>query len=944
MLDDTESLHGSGSGSVYDGVRPHRRPVRPRPARLVAEADRRAQQREEPRNQAPAPRRAAAPLLPEPEPVQQEASQPERSQPVEAAKPLSRMARRRAARAAEEERAQAAEKQAAAERARAEQERLAAERRRAAQERAATERARAEQEQAATQLRQAAQTSPASGTRSPDLPAARPAPREAQKGPAATQTVPVSRPKAPTRVPVFEEQDPRPAIEISDPAPAPASVSMPVVRDQQPRSPQKREDSSVKPLSRTLPLASVPGLEELEEKPAPRREARGRADQPAADRPGRRQTPVSRTLPLASVPGLEELEEEPAPRRGARGRADQPAADRPGRRRTRASSARRTHPGGKRPTRPQAAGTAQASQGALAWSPLAARGRMLGMAAVAGVVLLWLLAAVLTSSTVSARTVCSGVPIGGLSHDEAVQVIETALAEQVNGPLSVSADGATVQLSGSAVKAKVDGAQSIRSLTRFTMNPRVILQRVMGGQEVKAVVTADPEAVRAELYNHLDKLSHGAVSAQVSLVDGQVQRTAASAGTGVDLDSATEMLSTSWPVAAGETIVLPEGVTEPAVTDAEASAFAVNVLEPLVSGPVTLTVAGTEAEGRASTQTHELSAEDLKNLATVKEEGGTLAVVLDPTRLREQVLGGFGTGIETQPTGYKWTIDGSEAGAPNAKPQLEAAAPGQVVDGEKLSKAIVEGVSKSGASAATRTVTLELSESSADTSGEAAAQALGIKEVVGSSDTPFESDPQRDQNLRTGTAAVNGTLVLPGQSYSMAQTIGPVEPERGYAEAGVIVGSKHVNGMGGGLSQVTTTVFNAAYAAGMEDDEHTPHSQYMSRYPAGLEATLWSGQIDMRFTNTTPYAVLLQAWVGDGHVHVRAWSTHHYDVEISTSDKFNIVPQGHSHSMEADCFPNPEGQPGFDITVTRRRSLNGTELPTEVRTVHYEPNDSVTCG
>lgn len=691
------------------------------------------------------------------------------------------------------------------------------------------------------------------------------------------------------------------------------------------------------------------------------RQARGRQGshrQASRQEAGDTAEALSRALPLSAVPGLKDaLEAEPAKTQREPAKAQREPGSRlsasarawPGRHKATASG---SHRAGKdrrplawpRSAWTRVAGTLRSRRAARVLAPLRARGRVLTMAAAAGVGLLWLLAAVLTSSTVSARTVCSGVPIGGLSPEEAAQAIETALAEQVNGPLLVSADGGTAQLSGSAVKAKVDGAQSIRGLTGFTLDPQVLFRRVRGGQEVKAVVTADPEAVRVELSSHLDQLSHGAVSAQVSLVDGQVRRTAASAGTGVDLDSATDMLAAAWPVGAQEAIALPEGVTEPAVTDAEASAFVTNVLEPLVSGPVTLTVAGTEVEGRAARQTHELSAEDLAGLVAVKEEGGALTVTLDPGRLREQVLEGFGSGIETQASGYKWTIDGSETGAPSAKPQLAAATPGQVVDGEKLSKTIVEGVSKSGPSAATRTVTLALAEAAADTSGEAQAQALGIKEVIGSSDTPFESDPQRDQNLRTGTAAVNGTLIMPGQSYSMAQTIGPVEPERGYAEAGVIMGSKHVNGLGGGLSQVTTTVFNAAYAAGMEDDEHTPHSQYMSRYPAGLEATLWSGQIDMRFTNTTPYAVLLQAWVGEGQVHVRAWSTHYYDVEVSTSDRFNVVQQGHTHSTDADCFPNPEGQPGFDITVTRRRSLNGAALPEEVRTVHYEPNSSVSCG
>lgn len=560
-------------------------------------------------------------------------------------------------------------------------------------------------------------------------------------------------------------------------------------------------------------------------------------------------------------------------------------------------------------------------------------------------VVLWLAAAVLTSSTVSARTRCSGIPIGGMSHAEAAAAIEVAYADKAAGPLLVSADGATVQIDGAAVNATVDGEASIAGLTRYSLNPMTIARRLVGGQEVEAVVTADPQAVREQLSAHLPQLSHGAVSASVSIVDGEVQRSAASNGTGVDIDAASQMLSSRWPAGSTTVVALPEGAAEPVVTDEEAKEFATNVVEPLLAGDITLTVAGTEAEERATAQEMTLSAADVLSLASISDESGALTVTLEPTRLRELVLEGFGTGIETSPTGFTWSIDGSQEGAASAEPELVPATPGKAVDGAVLSNAIVEAVSNSGASAESREVPLVLSASGEAAPGsEAEAQAMGITEVVGEYSTPFDSDPDRDQNLRTGAAAVNGALVLPGQSYSMVDTIGPVEPGRGYTEAGVIVGANHVNGLGGGLSQVTTTVFNAAFEAGMEDDEHTPHSQYMSRYPEGREATMWRGQIDMRFTNSTPYALLLQAWVADGQVHVRVWSTHYYDVSITTGERFNVVPQQTLTSSAEGCLPNPEGQPGFDVTVTRQRSLNGQALPAEVRTVHYEPNDTVVCG
>ncbi|SPT53221.1 Uncharacterized vancomycin resistance protein [Actinomyces bovis] len=931
MLDDADAPQGPELGSVGGAVRPPRRPLRPRPGRLATGSA------------ASAGATPAAPRGPAATPAQTPPKSQDSEETVD--RPMSRMERRRAARAAEaaraarREAAAKAEQQRAAQDTRALQEARAAERARAAKQaerRRAAERAKqaelarqaeralaaqeAEERRAAerarlaelarqadlAEQRRAAKAAKEAAAKEAAAAAARAA--EAARKARATKAAQAAREAEAARAARFEREAEaaRAAAVVSELAPATEPMglhaSAVVAKAAAPEPSAATEPSSgSEPTTTRNPFAA-------EAKPRPAFET---ADQPV----------ISETLPLVKVPGLQEsLEQDELAAKQAE--ASQ---------RRRSRSAQRT--------------AVKTPQGALALPRLGRRAKLWASLVLLILAVVWLLLAVMTSSTVSAQTRCSGVEIGGMSRTEAIAALEQAYAEKLAAPLTVSADGATAQLSGAAVKAKVDGERSTRGLTGFTLSPLTIAKRLIGGQQSTVVITADPEAVRAELSNHLEELSHGAVSAQVSLVDGKVQQTPAVAGIGVDVEAATTKLAAFWPVDATSAVTLPEGVTEPAVTDAEAQAFTSNVLEPLLAGPVTLTVAGTEAEGRASTRNHELSAAEITNLATVKEKAGALCVELEPTKLREEILQAFGSAIETQAAGTKWQIDGSEAGAPTAKPELVSAAPGKVVDGAEVSKAIVDGVSKSGASAATRTITLQLKDDAASATGDASTgAALGIKEIVGSSDTPFESDPQRDQNLRVGAAAVNGTLILPGQSYSMSQTIGEVTTAKGYTDAGVIIGAKHVNDIGGGLSQVTTTVFNAAFAAGMEDDEHTPHSQYMSRYPAGLEATLWTGQIDMRFTNSTPYGVLLQAWVGQGQVHVRAWSTRYYDVEVSTSDKFNVVRQGSTHSSGPDCVPNPEGQPGFDITVTRKRSLNGSALPTEVRTVHYEPNNSVSCG
>jgi len=192
----------------------------------------------------------------------------------------------------------------------------------------------------------------------------------------------------------------------------------------------------------------------------------------------------------------------------------------------------------------------------------------------------------------------------------------------------------------------------------------------------------------------------------------------------------------------------------------------------------------------------------------------------------------------------------------------------------------------------------------------------GISEMIGEFATPYNAgDAPRTQNLTRGAELVNGTVVKPGEVFSLEKTLGEVDYEHGFADAGVISNGQHVDSLGGGLSQVATTVFNAGFEAGMDDTEHHPHQYYFERYPAGREATLWTGNLDMKFTNSTSHAVLVQAWLDGEQIHVRMWSTKYYDVSITSSDRFNFRPVSTERKSGPGCEPYSGGNPGFDITV-----------------------------
>ena len=243
-----------------------------------------------------------------------------------------------------------------------------------------------------------------------------------------------------------------------------------------------------------------------------------------------------------------------------------------------------------------------------------------------------------------------------------------------------------------------------------------------------------------------------------------------------------------------------------------------------------------------------------------------------------------------------------------------------------------------------RTVELEAVEIPAAFTTEDA-EALGIKEVISEISTPYPYDPIRTKNLIRGSELISGTLIKPGETFSLTSVLAPFTTANGYYTSGVVVNGFATEATGGGLSQLSTNTFNLGYLAGYLDVEHTPHSRWFSRYPMGREATVWEGQIDMKWQNNTPYGAVIDIWVADGYVNAKLWSTKYWDVDVSSSGGYNYVQPTTRYNPAPDCVPESAGGPGFTVTDTRTVSLNGVKND-ELSGSHtwtYQPVNTVTC-
>jgi len=199
------------------------------------------------------------------------------------------------------------------------------------------------------------------------------------------------------------------------------------------------------------------------------------------------------------------------------------------------------------------------------------------------------------------------------------------------------------------------------------------------------------------------------------------------------------------------------------------------------------------------------------------------------------------------------------------------------------------------------------------------ALAPDVRRLIGTFTTRMPCCEPRVKNIRLIAAEIDGTVIRPGGQFSLNAVAGPRTKDEGYVEAPFIADGKIVPSVGGGVSQFSTTMYNAAFFAGLPIDAYQPHSIYISRYPPGREATLDFGTIDLRWTNDTSAPVL-----------VRTTST-------DTSVTVTLYGDNGGRRVRAEVGPRlpiPSGD--FSITVTRPIRYGDGRIVREPVTTSYD--------
>jgi len=145
-----------------------------------------------------------------------------------------------------------------------------------------------------------------------------------------------------------------------------------------------------------------------------------------------------------------------------------------------------------------------------------------------------------------------------------------------------------------------------------------------------------------------------------------------------------------------------------------------------------------------------------------------------------------------------------------------------------------------------------------------ASRLKGINGVIGTYSTDFNAAKvKRTNNMRIGIKAIDGTLLSPGEVFSLNKTVGERTQARGYRTTVIFQSGYKVSGLGGGISQVTGTIFNAALLAGLPISTYKTHSRSVAYIPLGRDATVAWNQFDMKFKNNTGAPIYVSYKIGD---------------------------------------------------------------------------------
>jgi vancomycin resistance protein YoaR len=510
----------------------------------------------------------------------------------------------------------------------------------------------------------------------------------------------------------------------------------------------------------------------------------------------------------------------------------------------------------------------------------------------------------------AAGTRIAGIDVGGLTTGDATALLEGRSARLANVPVTFTSGGHRFQLTAKELGVRVDWGAAVAAARRQGAGNSILrgyrrLSLEFFPQDLVPPIRAYQNGLDYEL-----GLIANAVNTphrEARLVRRGLHITIAAGTTGRELDKAAARQTIVRALASFSRapVGLPIRVVTPRITVQSLTA-AQRTASTIVSAPVTLVA------GKTRLRVPRWRLATLLDLSTLRFSGSAADAFF--ARLQNQV--------DRAPK------DASFAVAAGGKIRVVPAAEGVALDVARSAGRVLAAAERS----TNRVAQLAVS-TAAPARSTAEAEAMGITGTVGSYETVYGGDPNRIHNVELVAHLVDNKLIAPGATFSFNGTTGERSAAKGFLEAPVIVNGELQTGLGGGVCQVSTTVFNAAYEAGLRITARTNHALYISHYPLGRDATVDYPDIDLKFVNDTPHWLLLRTFVGPSSLSVVLYGTpQHRRVESVAQPLTVVAPPPVQKTVDATLSPgevvvDDPGMPAQSTSVERKvYASNGTLL------------------
>jgi vancomycin resistance protein YoaR len=459
----------------------------------------------------------------------------------------------------------------------------------------------------------------------------------------------------------------------------------------------------------------------------------------------------------------------------------------------------------------------------------------------------------------------AGVDVGGLTPKEARKLLERRFEDVQRTPIRFVAGGKSFQLMAVQLGIQPDFADAVEAARREGDGFGPVrgyrrLQLRFGEQDVQPRVSVWDSAVGfkvGQIAKAVDRRPREAAlvrhGLKIALVDGREGRV-------LDREAAAHVVVSTLSTFRRAPVTLPVRTAEPTVQTSRLEP-ALRRARTAVSEPVRLVLAA---------RAYRLPRWRVAQLLELPAGGRTALRIGGPAA--DDYFQALARTVETKPEDAGFAVDGTKVSIVPGKAGIG-------LDAVASARAILAAATSPGNREA-HLVTQQTQP--ARTTAEV--KTMGIVGLVSSYETIYGGDSNRRHNVQLVAHLVDNHLIAPGAEFSFNKTTGERTAAKGFLEAPVIINGELQTGLGGGICQVSTTIFNAAFEAGLSITERTNHALYISHYPLGRDATVDYPSLDLKFQNDTGHWLLLRTFVGESSLVVNLYGTPiHRKVEVETA-------------------------------------------------------------